>query len=316
MTGSFDKIDYRLRPAKHAERHMLLEVARRLRFDHVDRYQYIGMGSVGFVDHRLLHKGLGISRMVSFEATDDANVQERFRRNVPLACIDMEFGYSTDVLPTLTYDLRSIVWLDYDDKLNRSMALDLRILAGQLKSGSLVFVTFAAGMPVDGKGAEKEIQRLAGDFPEFVGEQPKIRDFEGIAYGNFGRRVLGELFSQALLEVDAAKEVADQRTLRQVCYFRYRDGAAMCTVGWVVCANRELDVFQACEFELLPYFRDAENSFHIKIPKFTPFEIAALERLVPSEGAMPDIGWLSEDDRRDFCDIYRYLPNFGIFEPI
>ena len=196
------------------------------------------------------------------------------------------------------------------------MAVDLRILANQLRSGSLVFVTFSCGMPVDGKGAEKELGRLVRDFPEFIGEHPKVRDFEGANYGNFGRKVLGQLFERALMEADATKEAADKRILRQICHFRYRDGAAMCTLGWVICSEQELASLQACEFDALPYFRDAEDSFNIKIPRFTPFEIAALERLVPSEGAAPDIGWLSEVDRNNFRDIYRYLPNFGIFEPI
>lgn len=104
MTGSFEKIDYRLRPAKHAERLMLVELVRRMRFEHIDQYRYIGMGSIGFVDHRVFHRGLGLSDMISIEAASDESVQERFIKNVPLACIDLKFGHTSEILPKLNFD--------------------------------------------------------------------------------------------------------------------------------------------------------------------------------------------------------------------
>ena len=316
MTGSFEKIDYRLRPAKHAERLMLIELCRRQRFDHVDQYQYIGMGSVGFIDHKLFHKGLGINHMVSFEATESDAVQERFNRNIPLACIDMRFGYSSEVLPDLDYERRAIVWLDYDDKLSGSMAADIGILGSRVKSGSLIFVTFSCGMPPEGTGSARELQRLRDQFPHLVGEAAKASDFEGANYANLGRRVLGEALERSLLEHDAALDPNLRRRCSQVCYFRYRDGAAMCTVGWVVFSENENQMHQQCAFDQLPYFKSGSESFVIKIPKFTPFEISCLERLVPIAEGLPDLPWLNEVDRSDFRLIYRYLPNFGLFEPI
>lgn len=60
MAGSFNKIDYRLRPAKHAERVMLCDLLRRMRFSSLESYQYVGFGSVAFVDFRMIHRALGI----------------------------------------------------------------------------------------------------------------------------------------------------------------------------------------------------------------------------------------------------------------
>ena len=67
MPGTFKKIDYRLRPAKHAERVMLVDLFRRMRFAPIETYQYIGFGSVAFVDFRMVHKELGIKGLVSIE---------------------------------------------------------------------------------------------------------------------------------------------------------------------------------------------------------------------------------------------------------
>ena len=51
MSRSFERIDYSLRPAKHAERRMLCDVFRRLKpFGPVEDYVYVGFGSVWFSD--------------------------------------------------------------------------------------------------------------------------------------------------------------------------------------------------------------------------------------------------------------------------
>ena len=68
MTASFRKIDYRVRPAKHAERMMMCEAFARLgAFDELPSYQYVGLGSVYFVDFLLFHRILGIRDMVNIE---------------------------------------------------------------------------------------------------------------------------------------------------------------------------------------------------------------------------------------------------------
>lgn len=316
MTGSFEKIDYRLRPAKHAERLMMVELCRRLRFSHIDEYQYIGMGSVSFVDHRVFHKGLGITHMVSFEATDDPIIQERFKQNIPLACIDMHFGYSTDVLPTLNYDRRSIVWLDYDDKLSASMVADISTLGARLRSGSAIFVTFACGMPSERLAATKELSRLKENFPLLIEEGAKIADFDGKKYADFGKRALFNSLERAMLHQDAANPEAERRTAAQVCYFKYRDGAIMCTIGWVIHSRAEEHMFDSSSLDVLNYYRSADLPFEIKVPKFTPFEISCLERLVPIADGVPNLPWLGESARQDFRNIYRFLPSFGAFEPV
>ena len=315
MTGSFETIDYRLRPAKHAERQMLVELVSRLRFDHFDQYSYIGMGSIGFIDHRMFHRGLGICDMVSIEATEDETAQERFRQNSPLACITMKFGYTWDIIPQLSYERRSICWLDYDDRLSANMAADMTSLGARLKSGSFLCVSFACGIPLDKVGSDKEINRLREEFPDFVGEDAMPEDFSGKKYSDLGREALGSALERALHDSDATKPYEEQRICSQVCYFRYRDGAAMATVGWVIYKRNEQEAFDSCRLDQLIYYRDANDAFVIKIPKLTPFEVSKLERLMPSDG-VPEIEWLKEREREQFKDIYRYLPNFGIFEPV
>jgi hypothetical protein len=68
MPGSYEKINYGLRPAKCIERKMMCEAFRRLsEFGSVESYRYIGFGSTYFSDFSLFHKHLGITNMISME---------------------------------------------------------------------------------------------------------------------------------------------------------------------------------------------------------------------------------------------------------
>lgn len=219
MTGSFEKIDYRLRPAKHAERLMLVELVRRMRFEHIDQYRYIGMGSIGFVDHRVFHRGLGISDMISIEAASDESVQERFIKNVPLACIDLKFGHTSQILPKLNFDKKCVFWLDYDDRLSSSMSADIATIGSRLPSGSFLAVTFACGIPPDPKGASAEMERLREEFPTLVSEGARKSEFEGKLYADLGKRALGNSLERSLIEMDATLSFDDQRVSSQVFIF-------------------------------------------------------------------------------------------------
>lgn len=315
MTGSFEKINYRLRPAKHAERFMLCDVFRRLAFAPIETYQYVGFGSVSFVDFRLYHRALGIMDMTSIELGGDEAVEERFQKNVPFSGISMRFGHSSEVLPTIDFDKPSIVWLDYDDRLTRSMAADLGSVARTIKSGSFVGVTFAAPFPTDKSQREAEMGRLKGDFPESLGDDadPKMMLKDGLA--KFGRSALGNLLSQALRDADVGKDQADQRQAEQVCFFRYADGMQMVTVGWVIVANRDVETLARCRFSDLPFVRNNDAAFQITVPMVTATEVREMERLLPGSADDMTLEWIPIEARRAFVSLYRYLPHYANFEP-
>ena len=82
MSGSFKRIDYSLRPAKHAERRMLCDIFRRLRpFGRVENYVYVGFGSIWFSDFMLMHRSLGIKDMISIEHSIES--RDRIEDNKP-----------------------------------------------------------------------------------------------------------------------------------------------------------------------------------------------------------------------------------------
>lgn len=316
MTDSYRSIDYRIRPAKHAERYMLCDVMRRMRFAHLDDYQYIGFGSIAFQDFRLVHKLLGVNSMISIEDVDATALkkQERFNQNAPFGCVKMMFGKSTTELPKIDLDKLSLVWLDYDNHLSENMAADLRTVGRKIKAGSLVVVTFAAAMPTGGDNQSKELLRLRQEFPAYVTEETRASTFDGLRYVGFGRTVLTDALSKAVADADAGKPTAERRALRQVLFIQYKDGKQMGTVGWLVLNADMEQSYVDGRFDALPFFSPAEKPFKIQVPFITPHEFRILERAAPgfADGGMPD--WIPEGDRKAFKESYRYLPHFGVLE--
>jgi hypothetical protein len=317
LPGTFKKIDYRLRPAKHAERVMLLDLFKRLRFGSIETYQYVGFGSVAFVDFRMVHKLLGIKDLISIEDTDDPDERARFSQNNPYAGLKLHFGHSSAVLPTLDFTKRSLVWLDYDGALARSMANDLATVGRRAASGSFLAVTFTTAFPTGGSDREIELKRLKEDFSDFLPDDTKANQFDGAKYAEFGRKALGALLEKAVADADAGEtNPQKKRSVKQLCFFKYKDGAPMVTVGWLIVAAGDLPIFEACHFQALPFVRNASVAFTVAIPLVTPMEVREMERRLPNLAAATDLDWIPESERRKFGNVYRYLPQFSVVEQV
>lgn len=317
MVGSFNKIDYRLRPAKHAERAMLLDLYKHLRFSSIQDYQYVGFGSVAFIDFRQVHRTFGLTDLISIEGTDEEEEQDRFTRNKPYDSIDLRFGHSSAILPQLDFSRHSLVWLDYDNTARRSMATDMGVVASRAKSGTFLAVTYTNDFPTGKESSKIALQHLKDGFPEFVAHDAKATDFQGKKYSEFVRRTFSALLQTALSDADAGGvDRLARRTAFQVCYFKYNDGAQMATIGWLIVSERDLGLFEQSKLDSLPFYRDGDQAFMIKIPKVTPFEIREMERKLPNPDTCPDLSWIPLEERRNFAKLYRYLPSFSPIEPV
>ncbi|MEY4620192.1 MAG: hypothetical protein RIS65_1364 [Pseudomonadota bacterium] len=317
MVGTFNKIDYRLRPAKHAERAMLIDLFKRMRFAPMEQYQYVGFGSVAFIDFRMVHRAIGISDMVSIEDTDDDDEKQRFRFNAPFPYVEIKFGNSATVLPTINFARKSLAWLDYDDVLARSMLNDMVSIVSRAKSGSFVAITFNAGFPANNPARSEELERLKQEFPEYLDENDRGNRLNGLGLGNFARELFAIELKKALSDADAG--IVDERfkrQLRQVTYFSYKDGARMATIGWLVVSEIDMPINDSCRFDLLPFFRADHEPFKIQVPKVTPCESRAMERRLSDLTNAPDLGWLPIREREAFAESYRYLPNFVTTEQL
>jgi hypothetical protein len=318
MVGTFTKIDYRLRPAKHAERTMLVDLFRKMRFAPIDSYQYVGFGSVAFVDFKMVHRALGIIDLVSIEDAQTPEERVRFRRNNPMRHIDLRFGNSSAVLPMLDFRKRSIVWLDYDGALTRSMANDMASIASTAASGTFVGVTLTTNFKHPKQRENDEFERLKAEFHEFVDPTTKVLTFQNPEkHAEFARNALGSLLQTALSNADGGKlDLLDHRTAYQVCYFRYSDGAPMITVGWLIVDGHDLATMADCKLSSLHFYRANDVPFKIKMPLVTPMEIREMERRLPNITSPAVLKWIPQKERAAFVEMHRYLPSFGNVEPI
>ena len=155
---SYEKIDYSIRPAKHAERRMLSDIMRRLRpFQRVEDYWYVGFGSVWFADFALFHRVLGIRRMLSIEV---GGIQARIEDNKPFN-IRVDYRHSNLALPEHNWQERTVAWLDYDDPLSTDILHDINTIAARACSGSLLAVTVQCSQAPEVKHAQEEETKAA-----------------------------------------------------------------------------------------------------------------------------------------------------------
>ena len=185
-TPSYSKINYRVRPAKSIQRKMLCDAFLRLSFfEPVENYRYVGFGATTFVDFILFHKILGIKDMISIEKNEKDKA--RFEFNNPFHCICIKYGNSSNVLSSLDWDRKTVVWLDYDNPLTDSVLADIAYISRNLVSGSILVVTVDA-RPIPAPSSpfpDKELQNYRVEkFKKRVGDKKvpksvKGKDLEG-----------------------------------------------------------------------------------------------------------------------------------------
>jgi len=319
MRGSFTRIDYSLRPAKHAERRMLAEIFRKLRpFQPVEDYTYIGLGSLWFSDFILFHRMLGIRRMVSIER--EVGSMERIKANRPFRSIKLDFRDSSVVLPELQWDSPYFVWLDYDDPLKMDILLDLQTVATRAKSGTALAVTVQCQRAPDAEAADADasgpsaLDRFRDRFGrERVPEGISGEDLYGWRFAELSGRMLRSELEAALAVRNGESD--DPITIKPICDIEYEDGAKMRTVVGVFVSEADNDKFVDCEFERLDFVGTPGGSLRIRVPVLTMREIRQLEQRLPrsAEGEMK-VGSIPPSHARRFADLYRYFPNFAVLE--
>jgi hypothetical protein len=154
------------------------------------------MGGTMFIDFHLMHRFLGVNRMISLER--DPNMHPRAAFNCPFDFISVNKQSVAQFLATDKDDATTIYWLDYDDGLGPDITADIISLGTRLKRGGFAFVTSYADPPGALEKLTKE-QRLEY-FQQYLGE-----------------------FSVGLLEDDMANETFPD-TVRRILVAAFPDG--------------------------------------------------------------------------------------------
>lgn len=295
-------------------------------FQRIQKYRYVGFGSIYFSDFQLLHRELGITEMLSIEK--DVAARACFRFNRPYKCIRLKFASSTEVLPTLKWGRRTILWLDYDDRLNVNILGDIATVCLRATSGSLVVVSVNAQPDAepskeDRDQYEEETGKLfdLGDYrlritKELIGKKLPAgtsgADLRGQELAKVFRKIIhNEIVEQ--LSIRNAMLSAEERVLyRQLFHFRYKDGAQMLTVGGILYRAAEEQTVAACDFDKLPFIRSGLEHCSIKAPCLTAKEIRHLNAQLPARpSAKLRVPGVPDADIQQYAEVYRFFPAFS-----
>ena len=182
-----------------------------------------------FMDFHLMHRFLGVTRMISLERDPDMHPRSEF--NCPFDFISVKKETVAQFLAKDNDDATTIFWLDYDDGLGPDITADIISLGTRVKVGGFAFVTAYADPPGALERMTKErrleyFQQNLGDFSVGL----TVDDMENSAFPDTVRRILVAAFKNAF----AARADGEFQTIFQVLY---KDTARMITVGGCFCKN-------------------------------------------------------------------------------
>lgn len=306
--SSFERVNYAIRPAKNIERKMMCEAFSRLSaFENIQRYRYIGFGSISFIDFSLFHRILGIENSVSIEK--EIKKQDRFEFNRPYKCVRLMLGKSNDVLPELSWDERTIIWLDYDRQITQEELTDIEFVSASAPSGSILIVTVDArdDDPRSGRVSKLSARVGAEKLPEGVTDNR----LGGWGTAKYTRRIIDNEIRSAIATRNFTRAGGTHFKYKQIFNFHYADGAKMLTVGGILYDERESELEEQCEFANLPFIKTEEEPCTIEVPVLTIKEIQHLNKQLPClHPICIDVPAIPFEDVRQYVKIYKYYPAF------
>lgn len=309
IQGSYEKINYQIRPGKNIERKMFVETFRRLsEFGSLHSYRYVGFGSAYFSDFYLFHKSLGLRRMISIEK--DVENHSRFRFNRPFACIRLHFGRSNDVLPTLSWGTKTILWLDYDGRLDSGALTDVSHFCSAAPAGSVIVMTVNAMPDQAGEDRVRLLRTRVGN----ANVPPDVTQASLGGWGTAGvyRRIIHNQISQRINERNGGLEETRQLVYRQLFNFRYADAAKMLSVGGLIYERRQQDIFERCAFQRhFDFVCDGDDAYSIETPNLTFREIHHLDSQLPKRTRKVKGKSIPNEDIEKYAKVYRYFPRFA-----
>jgi hypothetical protein len=275
---------------------MTIDIMRRLSaFRPLNEYQYVGLGGYEFVDFDLVRRALDVRRMTSIERSSKAL---RFEFNCPFPGIELKFGTSNDMLPEVSLDEPTIVWMDYCASVRDDVLRDVLLLGRQLLPGSMLIISVNATVADDGERIATLTKNITKErVPMGVDAEPHL---DGWRTANVQRRVLAAELRQAM----AGRSVR----FEQLINIHYRDTQRMQTWGGVVVDAGTDDQFHRADFRSLSQVRTGADPITIDVPVLTAREVLDLEAKLVAGQPAPTLPWLKSAECDSFADLHRWYP--------
>ncbi|HEY0600941.1 O-methyltransferase [Brevundimonas sp.] len=328
MSGA--SIPYHLRPHKAVDRRIFVDLLSRIeRWRPLSEYVYLSMGAYPLEDHKLIHRTLGVTRLIAFDYDPAIVARQTFNRPIGSChCVEKSSG---DVVAELDQVLDQcgfgdpagvIVWLDYTDpkKLGEQIR-EFQSLLDRLSAGDVVRVTVNAhpNEMIEASGGKpllkeerraKQFQSLQGRIKEFM---PSWASADHMNETDLPK-VIAESFAAAALK---ALPVSGALTFRPLSMVRYADSAQMLSMTGVVAKRSdEGELLARLGIQTWPFASDTWSDIHkLVVPNLTLRERLFLEREVVTTGPDQIVNALGFDAAgeisvADFIDSYKRYYRF------
>lgn len=312
---SYNIFNYNYRPAKSIERKIIVELLKEIYgVINSQHCTYIGLGSIFFSDFRLIHRELGIQEMINIE--ENESDEKRFKFNKPFTNIKLKWGLTTDVLPSLDWKGKKIIWLDYDYSLQPYMFEDLEIIFSNIESGGFYLFSCNSALSkyFDQKEQEYKVEKFVESFQDNTPFDLKPSDLSRKNSPKLIRSMIVEKIKEILTDRNASKDEDEKLSFYQLLNISYQDGAPMFSIGGFISNKKDINLLEYGSLKELPYIKLDKEILNIEYPVITAKETDLLNSFLPREKKkflkLKTIDFIPEDDRSQFQRIYRYYPSF------
>ena len=290
------------------------------------------MGAYPLEDHKMVHRIIGIKRLLAFDLDEKTVKRQEFNRPVASCkCIAASSGNVVDEFDNVMKDHKLddangfIVWLDYTSPSQiHHQVREFQTLIDKLKDGDIVRVTVnahlndqvdmrAAGKPIPvaerrKTGLEKLHQRIGEYLPSTA--SPTDMTEEGFPL------LLSSAFGSA---VHKAFPPNGSKTFQPLSIIRYADGQQMLTItGLVIERDNTRAMLTALDLKNWPFASSDWNKVHhLVVPSLTLRERLFFEREVGGRvdriekklGFTDAAGLSVRDFLRSYKNYYRFYPS-------
>jgi hypothetical protein len=286
-------------------------------------YAYLSMGAYPLEDHKLVHRNLGITRLIAFDM--EASVVSRQEFNKPIDSCRCIVRKSGEVVSNLSSVLEEcdfadstgvIVWLDYTmPKMLGEQVREFESLLDALTTGDVVRVTVNAHPQElnDAPSAKpttieerraKQFGNLKNRIGDYMPSEATADDMtiEGLP------RILARSFAKAALN---AFPVSGNLTFRPLSVVRYADGQQMLSITGVV-ADRtdEGEMLSRLGLATWPFASDIWTDIHnLVVPDLTLRERLFLEREVSTKSVAEIVATLGFESAGDI-EVSQFIDNY------
>ncbi len=279
----------------------------------LESYTYIGMGGIRFFDFVLVHRFLGISRMISLE--QDGNTFRRSQFNSPYTFIRVVPGNFSDFIVTHGSSGEEVFWLDYDWGLSQEVVSDIADVGARVQPGTFLFITVSGELPARWRrlGLSERLGSLSEDFGYLVSGFTE-KDVAEESYPSTAFTVLMRSLTSSFLARAEGKFFP---------FFRvaYRDTTRMITVGGIFASAPVGGEIGRLAARALPFLKvHGSQPYQIRNYNLTERERRLFDRATTGQrrnsrdaNTLRSLGFKSADFR-EYGNLLRFIPRY--FESI